>query len=269
MKRTHELRAVLPPVWPTEADINHLIHKSSGQFIYAATVVKFTSTPRRMPAKQLNIALGITPAEKDTPVAELDALYHHIFSLVEDLPKVFDVLGCLFFLNPYPRRKSAYLLENILSYNSGELQLILIDLYSVIEVPDVGAQSEELRIFHASLQDFLMDPTRSRDLYMDKGKAHARIAQHFLRCINNYLPDTFNDKSVILQFICKLELIFHLDLISNKNFARLVFGDLRYQCFLSSPTRELMADLFDFDFQNWVIPQTLVTQLPGHCGVIL
>ncbi|KDR78522.1 hypothetical protein GALMADRAFT_27421, partial [Galerina marginata CBS 339.88] len=41
VKRTHELRSLLPPVWPSNDDIKRLVRKSSGQFIYAATVVKF------------------------------------------------------------------------------------------------------------------------------------------------------------------------------------------------------------------------------------
>ncbi|KDR72170.1 hypothetical protein GALMADRAFT_20059, partial [Galerina marginata CBS 339.88] len=41
VKRTHELRSLLPPVWPSDVDIDSLVEKSSGQFIYAATVVKF------------------------------------------------------------------------------------------------------------------------------------------------------------------------------------------------------------------------------------
>ncbi|KDR78452.1 hypothetical protein GALMADRAFT_23036, partial [Galerina marginata CBS 339.88] len=41
VKRTHELRSLLPPVWPSNYNIDSLVRKSSGQFIYAATVVKF------------------------------------------------------------------------------------------------------------------------------------------------------------------------------------------------------------------------------------
>ncbi|KDR78494.1 hypothetical protein GALMADRAFT_30699, partial [Galerina marginata CBS 339.88] len=41
VKRTHELRLLLPPSWPSNDDIDGLVLRSSGQFIYAATVVKF------------------------------------------------------------------------------------------------------------------------------------------------------------------------------------------------------------------------------------
>jgi len=79
---------------------------------------------------------------------------------------------------------TAFYLCPILSYRHGELQLILIDLHSVLYVPVLKAEDEEyqfdeenkLRILHASLQYFLMDPSRSKEFYIDEGKAHARSA---------------------------------------------------------------------------------------------
>jgi hypothetical protein len=73
VKRTHELR--FPRDWPTRNDIDHLVCKSSGLFIYAATVVKFLRSSRGRPKEQLDIILGITAAGAATPFAELDALY--------------------------------------------------------------------------------------------------------------------------------------------------------------------------------------------------
>ncbi|KDR78527.1 hypothetical protein GALMADRAFT_29439, partial [Galerina marginata CBS 339.88] len=80
VKRTHELRLLLPPVWPSNDDINRLVRKSSSQFIYAATVVKFMKSSLQRPNEQLDIILGVTAAGTATPFAELDALYTTIFS---------------------------------------------------------------------------------------------------------------------------------------------------------------------------------------------
>ena len=35
--------------WPSEAVLKHLVHKSSQQFIYAATVIKFVNDPQHNP----------------------------------------------------------------------------------------------------------------------------------------------------------------------------------------------------------------------------
>ncbi|KDR67012.1 hypothetical protein GALMADRAFT_80238 [Galerina marginata CBS 339.88] len=198
VKRTHMLRSHLPNDWPSENAINVLVRKSSGQFIYAATVVKFVRSDRRRPSERLNIILGITAAGDDTPFAELDSLYRHIFSVVEDLPRALELISILL-LSDRLRDLTMSEIETFLSYPSGDLHLILIDLHSVIEIPADGNDESYLRVLHASLQDFLMDSARSRHFYLDKGKAHAQIAGHCLRHIKNGSPIE-NKWSVI----CKL-----------------------------------------------------------------
>ena len=46
IKRTHPLRSSIPKLWPTQELLATLVRKSSGQFIYAATVVKFVESNR-------------------------------------------------------------------------------------------------------------------------------------------------------------------------------------------------------------------------------
>ncbi|KAF8811009.1 hypothetical protein BYT27DRAFT_6470260 [Phlegmacium glaucopus] len=232
VKRSHSLRSCLPCVWPIAEDINQLVSKSSGQFIYAATVVKFVRSPRRRPGEQLKIILGINATGKDTPFAELDVLYCQIFSMVEDLPRALEVLSFLFLIERLQHEdSSARLIETILSYAPGDLQLILIDLHSVLDVPEMEDDRGDLRALHASLEDFLMDPARSRNLFIDRGKAHAQIARHFLRYIRDY-----DSRDTSHHYDCGYA----------------VFKNLEYHCSKSSATRELLADLYRFDFRQWV-----------------
>ncbi|KDR67023.1 hypothetical protein GALMADRAFT_26895, partial [Galerina marginata CBS 339.88] len=164
VKRTHILRSHLPRDWPSENAIDVLVRKSSGQFIYAATVVKFVRSTRRRPSERLDVILGITTAEDDTPFAELDSLYRHIFSMVEDLPRALEFIS--FLLLSYSRNSlNMGEIETFLSYPRGDLQLIFIDLHSVINIPAYGEDESYLYVLHASLQDFLMDSTRSGDFY--------------------------------------------------------------------------------------------------------
>lgn len=190
IKESHVLRSLLPTTWPTTKDIDTLVKKSSGQFIYAATVVKFVKSPRRRPDEQLKIIFGIGGTGKHTPFSELDALYLHIFSTVEDsdLPRVLEIMSCLYLLrsNFYP---SVDNIENMLFYTRGDVHLILIDLHSILDVPDI-ASDRSLRVFHASLQDFLMDPNRSGRFFLDESIARARLAQYFMRHIHNFPTST-------------------------------------------------------------------------------
>jgi len=184
LKESHVLGSLLPTTWPTTEDIDTLVQKSSGQFIYAATVVKFVKSPRRRPDEQLKIIFGIGGTGKHTPFAALDALYLHIFSMVEDLPRVLEIMSCLYFLGPgfYPIVDN---IENMLFYGRGDVHLILSDLHSILDVPDITSD-RSLHVFHASLQDFLMDPNRSGDFFLDESIARARLAQCFMRHIRNF-----------------------------------------------------------------------------------
>jgi hypothetical protein len=182
IKSTHTLGSLLPLIWPTAKDVDQLVRKSSGQFIYAATVVKFVSSPRRRPHEQLNIILGLAAVGTETPFAELDALYSFILSAVEDLPRVLDVLCFVIFEDGLEVPEY----EKIMSYTPGDIHLILIDMHSVMFVPGVGDNGLALRVLHASLQDYLMDPDRSGNFYIDEAKTGARIVQQLLRYMHDY-----------------------------------------------------------------------------------
>ena len=53
--------------------------------------------------------------------------------------------------------------------------MILNDLHSIIYVPPPGDGFRELQFFHASLPDFLLDRSRSMDLFLDQGAAYAKL----------------------------------------------------------------------------------------------
>ena len=81
---------------------------------------------------------------------------------------------------------SAENIENLLFYEQGELHFILSDLHSVVDVPHIAYYSIPLRVSHASLQDFLMDPNRSGAFYLDEGITRAQLTQCFIRHIRNF-----------------------------------------------------------------------------------
>ncbi|KDR86087.1 hypothetical protein GALMADRAFT_402006 [Galerina marginata CBS 339.88] len=187
IKGRHPLKAVIPLLWPSPSDLHYLVEKSSGQFIYASTVIKFVESPRHRPMDRLDIILGLRIPGKNMPFAQLDALYSYIFSSMDDIESFTKVLS--FFLAPskYPRRDPAFI-EEFLFCRPGDLQVILADLHSVFYVPTPGA-SEDLRLFHASLADFFMDKSRSGTWFMDASRAHATMAQHSISYIKKFPHD--------------------------------------------------------------------------------
>ena len=97
---------------------------------------------------------------QQTPFAELlDGLYHLILSSIANIEKVMGVLMILVF-QPFPgmwSNQQTTLIEEFLFYRPGEIDMIFIELHSIIYVPPPGNQFRGLRLFHASLPDFLLD----------------------------------------------------------------------------------------------------------------
>ena len=190
IKRDHPLGNHLPEQWPSASDVDHLVRKASGQFIYASTVIKYIESPRHRPTDRLEIILGIMRHGEDTPFADLDALYTQIFSSikVEDKNKVLEVFGALLFVKIPNFPKSPALIETLLGLRSGDLDITLIDLHSILDIP-AQDRTTEIQILHASLGDFLLDQTRAGNYHINPGHAHANLAQHFMRCITQEATD--------------------------------------------------------------------------------
>jgi len=95
VKETHPMRHYLDHSWPSVEVLEELVEKSSGQFIYVSTVVKYVSSIRRKPADRLSVVLGIQPPPhaQEMPFSEFDALNIYIFSAVGDREMVLRILG--------------------------------------------------------------------------------------------------------------------------------------------------------------------------------
>ena len=198
IKRKHPSRAHLPTSWPSSQDIQWLVRKSSGQFIFASTVAKYVNSHRHWPPDRLKIFFGQSkPCEdSDTPFAELDGLYHFILSSVTNIEKVKNVLMILV-LHPFSGSGWSHTtnkIEKFLFYKPGELDMILSDLHSIISVPCLE-NFDNLRFFHASLPDFLLDRSRSMDLYLDQGAAYAKLTGLAVKHINNSIEGNYEGMS--------------------------------------------------------------------------
>ena len=165
IKSTHRLRAYIPAQWPLPDVLNQLLRKSSGQFIFASIVTQYVSSIRHNPTDCLDIVLGIRPPQRGSlPFAELDALYRHILSSVEDIEPILEILSFLLFVDPdYPFGWESTNIEEFLALQPGAVELYLGDMSSIVSV----GPNKKINILHASLTDFFMDPTRSKELWIN------------------------------------------------------------------------------------------------------
>ena len=184
--RKHRNNRSMPRPWPSESIIQTLVTKASGQFIYAATVVRFVDVRHQLPSHRLDIALGlqvpqgvVTPA----PFAELDKLYLEILSTLTDPPFTLRVLGALLLLKS-PLSVDA--LEELLGLQPGDAFLALCNLHSVLRVPssiDASSGDRQIHLFHASLGEFLFDAQRSHGYHIESNSVHSDLA----RCCARHL----------------------------------------------------------------------------------
>jgi len=178
IRDTHRMKADLDPSWPSTDVLNKLVRKSSGQFIYASTVMKYVSSIRNNPADSLNVVLGIRPPHHahEMPFGELDTLYRHILSSVDDRKTVLLILGyCLISSARFPLMFPMEIehLERFFLLNRGDINMLLGDLSSIVTVQN----PRYIRILHASLGDFLLDAARSKEFHIDLPSIHTICMQ--------------------------------------------------------------------------------------------
>ncbi|KAJ2919465.1 hypothetical protein MD484_g960, partial [Candolleomyces efflorescens] len=78
--------------WPSEKDIEKLVIAASGQFVYAATVVKYVSERHSSPVDRLQTVVNWTPeaGQLARPFEALDILYTRILSTAKELYEAVD-----------------------------------------------------------------------------------------------------------------------------------------------------------------------------------
>ena len=178
---SHPSGADVPSGWPSHKDIKRLVRKSSGQFIYASTVVKFVESTCHLPQERLEVIFGLVTSEIATPFVELDALYNQILSTVIQIEKWFDIFMVLISFRQFPSRPD--ILDHFFSYRAGQTRAILSDLHSILYVPPKEDRREKIRILHASLSDFLLDVKRSGRFFIDLAKSRTTITKKVLEVL--------------------------------------------------------------------------------------
>ncbi|KAF5329695.1 hypothetical protein D9619_009225 [Psilocybe cf. subviscida] len=175
IKRSHHLAHMLGDHWPSNEDVESIVKKSSGQFIFAATVMRYIANSSASPKLSLERVRGIVPAAKNSPFAHLDAIYTYIFSQMDDQEAVMDLLSMkLLFETVGNVHYNASLMNVLLAYNSRYTPDLLYscvsDLTAIMQF-----NMNQLVFFHASLPDFLIDKFRSGEYYIDLDTFGAKI----------------------------------------------------------------------------------------------
>ncbi|KAF4612394.1 hypothetical protein D9613_003564 [Agrocybe pediades] len=170
IKEEHVFKQTLPDPWPAPEMVHALVKKSSGQFIYAATVVRYIESPKHKPDQRLRAIFKLRPPFKDLPFTELDTLYRHIICKAEDLSTVLDIFAFPVLYGWFDIRA----IELILELEQGDVEVMVAELHSIVTISD----GLFVAFLHKSLADFFSEPQRSGDLYRDLSKAQLSHSHH-------------------------------------------------------------------------------------------
>ena len=162
--------------WPGEGIIDLLVQRSSGQFIYAATVLKFVGADFCSPTKQLALVLKPDP----TAFSDLDQLYTQILSVYPSTVNIVQVLGIIIAFN---EKNLPVVIEDILGMEEGELKLVLRGLSSLMDENEengecLSKEGDMLSIpdfAHASFSDYLFDSSRSGPFHVNRHEYETQI----------------------------------------------------------------------------------------------
>jgi hypothetical protein len=139
------------------------------------------------------VILSLHPSNVDAPFAELDALYTNILSSVSDTEKTRVILGFLIFSDktrlhfPNMLTRTGFL-DDFLMLSKGDSHIFSGDLASVVYLGPVGKDGHKtIDLLHASLGEFLLDQSRSKQFALDPAEVHAQLACMCFRALQRFL----------------------------------------------------------------------------------
>ena len=174
--------------WPSDSQLEQLAWRASGQFIYAATVLKFVSSDFCDPKEHLDIILYPGPMQA-AAFSELDRLYTQILSVYPDPEFLKSVLGIMIVFDrelmcAIPGTYSSFVAD-ILGTGEGKVCAVLRALQSLTTVEGAatapGIANTIHQIFqrvdfaHKSFADFLMDKARSKQYFVDFDAVQSQV----------------------------------------------------------------------------------------------
>ena len=182
--------------WPGEQNIESLVHKASGLFIWAATACWFIRDGKQFAVRRLAMILAEGNINSATaPGKYLDEIYDTVLKYSinanfmdderEDAYEMLrETLGSIVVLfSPL----SADSLCGLLHVTNAAIDQTLEGLHAILYIPK--DQTQPLRLHHPSFRDFLLNKERCRDtdLYIDQKQAHHTMVNNSIRLMGKSL----------------------------------------------------------------------------------
>ena len=152
----------VPLPWPSERDLDTLVKKSDGLFIFATTLMNFFNEGGGLPQEKLQ---GVLEVE-----AGLDPLYMQVLSNAVHDHNFKRVIGTVVLLR---EPLSITFLGQLLKLQTGHIVNSLLGTESILMIPE--DDNKAIQPFHTSLLDFLKTEPRSGNFFIDPPHHHLFI----------------------------------------------------------------------------------------------
>ncbi|KAJ7132390.1 hypothetical protein C8R44DRAFT_849899 [Mycena epipterygia] len=249
---------VLENLWPLREELDHLVHKSSGVFVYASTIVRFVDDKCSHPYDRLKRVLQL---DRDS-TAPLDDLYTEILSSVSNSnhPTLLRVLHAAF---RFKFSLGPHEIDLLLDLPPGTARLSLHGLQSIISIPPALTRlsgRQAVVVQHESLRDYFLDLDRSRTWCLSTHALDLVFAHH--ACVLSDVSKLLSPAQVF-------------DFLRNEHVQRLWFGSGDYsrgtselvrkylQRFPSIPA-DLSKTITDSDFIVQILENLVPRQRSSH-----
>ncbi|KAK1233404.1 hypothetical protein PQX77_003440 [Marasmius sp. AFHP31] len=172
-------RLRFPSPWPSRRDLQRLVRKSSSQFVYAVTAVKFVKTPYSNPMDQLRTVLEYDPGNpsSNSPFPELDRLYHFILSINPNREKLLLVLAVVLIIG-YDGSSPEFI-EILLDLTPGDVHTTLRAMHSVLDIHE-----DRITVSHTSFRDYLFDRARSGIFFINQEAQTDHLVRRWLQVLS-------------------------------------------------------------------------------------
>ncbi|KAH7927519.1 WD40 repeat-like protein [Leucogyrophana mollusca] len=158
----------IPRPWPPLSEMETLVKKASGLFIFATTIVKFVGSKHHDPQLRLRHMFD----DNTTTFSDLDFLYHEVVQTFPDVDMARTVLGIICYISSPLSTRSLTSLLSPLQINA---MLVISNFSSVVLIPE--DETQPVRIYHASFRDFLSSPQRSKQYFVDPATYHRLLTR--------------------------------------------------------------------------------------------
>jgi NACHT domain len=159
----------LPNPWPSDTEIEQVVGKSEGIFIYISTLLRFVDEGDDLPQNKLQVALDAH--------AGLDSIYCQVLASARGANKQL-VISAIILLQ---QTLSINDLGEFLNLTPAQVRFALHGTRSILNIPQSNDQG--VVPYHASISDFVQDGARSSGYFRTLEEQHGIIMQKCVQVI--------------------------------------------------------------------------------------